>query len=278
MIRSAAMRRLLLVAIAMCAACGAPARGRTDGGPGGGGGGDGGGGSGDGPVAPGQASIYAHTATTLYRVDPDTYAVTMVGDFDFSLGEQMTDLAIDQTGQLIGVSFGAVYRVDPTNAHCTQLSSSLARMFNGLSFVPAAAIGMTGPDVLIGTETGSGTVYRIDPMTGTVMTIGDMGGSYTSSGDVVSVANFGTVQTVPGATHDVLVRLAPGSFAATPIGTDTGFDMIWGLGYWKGKVFGFTDGGQLITIDPTTGAGTVVASGGPDWWGAAVTTTAPVIQ
>lgn len=271
------MRRLLLVAIAMCAACGTPARGKADGGAGGGGDG-GGGGGGDGPVAPGQASIYAHTASTLYRVDPDTYAVTMVGNFDFPAFEQMTDLAIDQTGQLIGVSYDAVYRVDATTAHCTQLSSNLARMFNGLSFVPAASIGMTGPDVLIGTEAGSGTVYRVDPMTGAATAIGSMGGSYESSGDVVSVANFGTVQTVPGATHDVLVRLAPGSFAATPIGTDTGFDMIWGLGYWKGKVFGFTDGGQLITIDPTTGVGTAVASGGPSWWGAAVTTTAPVIQ
>lgn len=275
------MSRALVAAIAtiaMCMACGGPTRGRADGGPGGPGGDAPGNGNADASPPPGSASIYAHTSTSLYRVDPDTYAVTKVGDFDFSPFEQMTDLAIDSTGQMVGVSFGAVYRVDPVTAHVTELSSSLAQQFNGLSFVPAAALGMTGADVLIGTDTGDGNVYKVDPMTGAVTQVGSMGGSFTSSGDLVSVDGFGTVQTVPGATHDVLVRLAPGTFAATPIGTDTGFDHIWGVGFWKNKVFGFTDTGQLITINPTTGVGTAVASGGPSWWGAAVTTTAPVIQ
>ena len=241
-------------------------------------GGDGSGGGGDGSAPPGSASIYAHTDKTLYRVDPDTYAVTMVGDFDFSSGfEQMTDLGIDANGKLVGVSFFAVYQVDPTTAHVTQLSSSLARSFNGLSFVPASALGMTGNDVLIGTQTTDDKVFRVNPMTGAATQVGAMGASYTSSGDVVSVDGFGTVQTVPGNPHDVLVRLAPSTFAATPIGTSTGFDNIWGLGFWKGKVFGFTNAGELITIDPMTGAGTLVASGGPAWYGAAVTTTAPVI-
>ena len=266
------------MAIALLAACGSPsARGTIDGSPGGGDGSSSGGGDGSGGP-PGQTSIYAHTSNALYRVDPDTYAVTMVGNFDFSdFTEQMTDLAIDANGQMTGVSYTGVYRVDPATAHVTELSSTLARQFNGLSFVPATAIGSSGPDVLIGTDNTDGSVFRVDPATGATTQIGAMGGSFVSSGDLVSVDGFGTVQTVPGATHDVLVRLAPGSFAATAIGTDTGFDHIWGVGFWKGKVFGFTDTGQLITIDPNTGAGTVVASGGPSWWGAAVTTTAPVI-
>ena len=29
---------------------------------------------------------------------------------------------------------------------------------------------------------------------------------------------------------------------------------IWGIAFWKNKVFGFTNGGQFITIDPNTGA------------------------
>jgi len=76
----------------------------------------------------------------------------------------------------------------------------------------------------------------------------------------------------------VLVRLAPNSFTATKIGGDTGFGQIWGLGFWKNKIFGFTQTGNFITIDPNTGAGTLVQSGGPEWWGAAVTTSAPVLQ
>jgi len=244
-----------------------------------GGGGDGSGSNGGDGGLPGQAAVYAHTANQLYKVDPDTYQVTMVGTFDFGSFEEMTDLAIDSNGNMIGVSFFAVYKVDPTTAHCTQLSNSLSMMFNGLSFVPATALGMTGPDVLVGTETGSGNVYKVDPTNGQTTMIGSMGGSYSSSGDLVSVDGFGTVQTVPGSPHGVLVTLAPNTFHATPVGTGTGtgFDNIWGVGFWKGKVFGFTNGGQLITIDPNTGVGTMVATGGPQWYGAAVTTTAPVI-
>jgi len=36
-------------------------------------------------------------------------------------------------------------QIDPATARCTQLSSSLAGSFNGLSFVPADQVGATGP-------------------------------------------------------------------------------------------------------------------------------------
>jgi hypothetical protein len=230
-------------------------------------------------VNAGQSAVYAHTATSLYRVDPDTYVATKVGDFGLTgILEVMTDLGIDQNGMLVGVSFSSVYSVDVNTGHATLLSSgSLLQQFNGLSFVPAAAVGQTGADVLIGTNNANGSVYRVNPTTGVTSVIGSMGGAFTSSGDVVSVDGFGTVQTVPGASHDVLVRLADNTFTATPIGTNTGFDKIYGLGFWKGKVFGFTYTGQIITIDPTTGVGTQVASSGLSWNGAAVTTTAPII-
>jgi len=235
-------------------------------------------GSGDAPVQnAGQSAVYAHTATSLYRIDPDTYAATKVGDFGLSGGlfDVMTDLAIDANGNLIGTTFDSVYSVDASTGAATKLAAggSLFSQFNGLSFVPST----TGPDILVATNRSDGNVYQVNPMTGATSVVGNFGGSYVSSGDIVSVDGFGTVQTVVGSTHDVLVRLAPGTFAATPIGTNTGFDKIYGIGFWKGKVFGFTYTGQIITIDPMTGTGTQVASGGPQWNGAAVTTTAPII-
>lgn len=105
-----------------------------------------------------------------------------------------------------------------------------------------------------------------------------MGASFMSSGDLVAVAGFGTVQTVTGNGADKLARLAPQTFAATPIGTDTGFGMIWGVAYWKNKIYGFTNSGAFILIDPTTGVATLVTNTGISWYGAAVTTLAPVIQ
>lgn len=223
--------------------------------------------------------VYAHTSSQLYKVDPDTLQVTLIGTFTFAGGgsDQITDIAIDKTGLMIGISFTSVYKIDPANAACTRLSQDLTASFNGLSFVPATEIGQTGPDILVATRNTSGAVSRIDPMTGQVSQIGNMG-NFSSSGDLVSVAGFGTMQTADnGASPDRLVRLAPSSFAASPIGNDIGYGDIWGIAYWKDKIFGFTEAGQFITIDPQTGVGTLVQGNGPRWWGAAVTTLAPVI-
>jgi hypothetical protein len=274
------MRGAILVCMIL-AACGAQKR-PGNGGPDGGGTGDSGGNGGDGNGSDGtQVYVYAQTASTLYRVDPDTLAITKIGDFVWPssvVSDSMTDIAIDKNGQMIGVSYSRVYRVDPSNAQTTLLSSSLGGSFNGLSFVPAAALGMTGDDVLVGTENNDGKVFKIDPMTGAATQVGDMGGAFASSGDLVAVEGFGTVQTVTGSSSDVLAKLAPNTFAASPIGSGTGFGMIWGVAFWKNKIYGFTDGGDFILIDPMTGTGTRVTSTGEAWWGAAVTTLAPVLQ
>lgn len=139
--------------------------------------------------------VYAHTASTLYRVDPDTLAITMVGNFAFTTGsDEITDIAIDRNGQMIGISFTAVYRIDPMTAAATRLSTGLTGMFNGLSFVPATQLGQTGEDVLVATRNANGAVFRIDPMTGATSQVGNMG-SFASSGDLVSIEGFGTVPT-----------------------------------------------------------------------------------
>jgi hypothetical protein len=271
-----AMRQLgALACIFVLAACGADGREGGDGDTDGGMGSDSGSGSGSG--APGTTAVFAHTSTQLYRIDPDTYQQTMIGTFSFG-NDTMTDIAIDKTGLMIGVSFTKVYRVDPTTAATTLLSSGLTGTFNGLSFIPADQVGSTGDDVLVGTRNADGKVFRIDPSTGSATEIGDMNG-YTSSGDLVAVEGFGTVLTADnGISNDRLVRLAPSTFAATVIGTDIGVAEIWGVGFWKDKIYGFTSGGKFLTIDPATGVGTVIQNTGPAWYGAAVTTAAPVIQ
>jgi hypothetical protein len=267
--------------VALLAACGSP-RSRPAGDPDAHGAGDdsGGNGGGDGSSAE-QVYVYAHTASTLYKVDPDTLAITMIGDFGWpsSVGsDQMTDLAIDKNGRMLGVSYSRVYQVDPTTAQASLISPSLGGSFNGLSFVPAAQLGQTGDDILVGTRNSDGKVFRVDPMTGQITQVGDMGPSYSSSGDTVAVDGFGTVQTVPGSNGDTLVKLAPSSFAATPIGSGTGFSQLWGIAFWKNKIYGFANTGEFVLIDDTTGVGTMVTQTNEAWWGAAVTTLAPVVQ
>src|SRR5438477_5938393 len=111
------MRKLGALVVVMCVACGAPKR-------------DPGGGDDDsnpdsaipdpGGDAAVQTFVYAHTSSQLYKVDPDTLAVSLVGTFGFNGGfDQITDIAIDKNHVLIGISFTSVYRIDPAPAACT---------------------------------------------------------------------------------------------------------------------------------------------------------------
>jgi hypothetical protein len=242
----------------------------------------GGGSDGPGPALDGPpaffGAVYAHSSSDLYKVDPDSLAVSHVAAFVWPAGsllEQMTDIALDKDGNMIGVSFGKVFAVNKDTGACTFLAN-LDRDFNGLSFVPADEIS-TGQETLVGAAS-DGSLYRIDKNTGQSAAIGMYGGGFGSSGDLVSVTGFGTIATATstGAT-DILVRVDPNTGVATPIG-DTGVADIWGLGYWAGKIFGFTESGQFVLVDRNTGVATVVSTAGVSWWGAGVTTSAPVID
>jgi hypothetical protein len=226
---------------------------------------------------PGTDRVFAHSASELFKIDPDTLQVSKVADFGWPAGvtDQMTDIALDKLGSMIGISFDKVYSVDPDTAQCTTLAP-LSREFNGLSFIaPASA---EGKEYLMATAL-DGSVFEINPQTGQSRTVGSFGGGLTSSGDLVSVKGFGTVATVEStmASSDLLAMVDPVSGAAQVIG-ETGFVDVWGLGFWKGKVYGFTEVGEFILIDVQTGAGTLVSSSNNAWWGAGVTTEAPLIE
>jgi hypothetical protein len=226
-----------------------------------------------------QGVIYAHSNSDLYTVDPDTLQISHVGPFIWPasiVDDVMTDIAVDHDGNITGVSFDKVYSVDHLTVMCTYLAP-LTEQFNGLSYVPSMAIdGTPGNDVLVG-ATLAGDLWRVDPTTGATTLIGNYNGGFTSSGDIVSVDGFGTVATAKSTgQNDVLVRIDPTSGTATLIG-DTGFIDIWGLGYWKNKIYGFLSTDQFVIIDPMTGAGTLVTTATVNWWGAGVTTSAPII-
>jgi hypothetical protein len=234
----------------------------------------------DNPIG-GEPLVYAHTSSTLYSIDPDTLAVTAIGPFQWDQGsDEMTDIGIDKSGVMIGISYTRVYLIDPMTAQATMLSDGLVGEFNGLSFVPAAQIGGNpeSDDVLVAIRNADGVVFRVDPMTGQTTPIGDMAGGYSSSGDLVGVLDFGVMATTDaGFSADGLVRLEPTTFNATMIGS-TGYGDIWGVAFWRDKIYGFTETGNFVLISPTTGAATFVSSSGDAWWGAAVTTRAPVVE
>ena len=108
--------------------------------------------------------------------------------------------------------------------------------------------------------------------------MGMYGGGLTSSGDLVYVKDAGAFATAKhtGYTTDVLISVNTTTGAGTIIG-ETGFTNIYGLAYWGGQLFGFTEQGEFVLIDPDTGVGTLVEATQYMFWGAGVTTRAPVV-
>lgn len=236
--------------------------------------------SSDGPVEDTDDVVYGHSASTLYTVNPSSYAVTTIGDFAWPAGsfmEQMTDIALDKNGNMVGISFDAVYAIDKTTAKCTKLSNFAGGDFNGLSFIAADQSG-SGTEVLVGADI-AGNVYSINESSGMQTQLGSYGQGYSSSGDSVSVegATYATVR-LGGAAEDYLVKINGQTGAVTQTIGNTGVADIWGLGYWKQKLFGFTESSGLVVIDVSTGQATPLAGGNVAWFGAGVTTSAPTIQ
>jgi len=234
-------------------------------------------------VGPQQAvSVYAHSGSDLFRVDPTSLMLERVGPFRYGPEDgggflnTVTDIAIDRAGKMVGVTFDDLLEIDKNTGICTRIASlPQSRSFNGLSWIRSEM----GEETLLGTDN-QGGVFRIDPMTGTATLIGDLGDNQQSSGDVVSVARYGTLITLKGrrGEGDILAKLDSATGTAVPIGP-VGFEKVWGLGFWGNRVFGFDNTGNFLLINPETGKGELVQSATfAPFWGAGVTTSAPVID
>ncbi|MFK7987947.1 MAG: hypothetical protein AB8I08_18150 [Sandaracinaceae bacterium] len=235
--------------------------------------------------------IYAHSRNTLFTFSPFTNMVNEVGPFDDGTEEsqpEMLDLAVDADGVVFTCSFDSLFRVDPETAAITKIGDFEIgdESLFALSFLHESE----SPDstqMLIG-ATNAGAYYQIDRDNAATEFLGQYPEGYASSGDIVSVEGLGTYATLrqDGVAADVLARItfsSDGSSSVRVIGEiregTTDFTQIFGLGYWGRNVYGFTNTGQLIRIDRTTGAATTAsaATGTDQFWGAGVTTQAPFL-
>lgn len=243
--------------------------------------------------------VYAHDgkvgnkASTLYLLNSATLATTEVGQISGLGNQSLTDLAIDKNDNMVGVTLDKLYSIDPTTAAATLIKDLSQDVSNttSLSFVPADINDPNSSDILV-TANSFGDVFQIDPATGNATMLGNYGvvaqGQVRSSGDLFAVHGVGIFATVDIGdgqtdTPDFLARIDPVTWVATPIGTGTGFDKIFGVGFWGGVIYGFVDlgpnlGGQMIQIDQNTGVGTLLSSSPIRWFGAGVATDAPILQ
>ena len=224
-------------------------------------------------MPPPPVAVYAQSDVTLYRLDPLTSQITVVGDFQGC--DSVIDIALDKAGKLYGTTFGGLYAIDKNTAVCTLIASGSYP--NSLSFVPAGTI-----DPLKETLVGYlGDQYvKIDLVTGQVSTVGSLGNGYASSGDIVSVIGGGTYLTVNGnGCSDCLVQVSPTTGTFVKLIGALGHGSVYGLAYWGGIAYGFDAAGDLFRIDVVTGQTTPIVIPNPPpnmiFWGAGSTTAAP---
>ncbi|NUP14066.1 MAG: hypothetical protein HOW73_49165 [Polyangiaceae bacterium] len=234
----------------------------------------GGGGEGGGNDGPEVAEVFGHSAATLYRLDPDTKEVTVVDNFDGCYS--VIDIALDKDSNLYATTTDGLYSVDKLTAECTLIARG--DFPNSLSFIPA---GTLDPNVesLVGYK--GATYVRIDPATGQITNVGSLAESnLVSSGDIVSVKGGNTYLTVKGGPCDTdcLVEVNPVTGVMLKNWGPLGYESAFGIAFWAGSVYGFTDSGELfeVTFDDMVMTTTLIANP-PDtsFWGAGSTTSAP---
>jgi hypothetical protein len=253
---------------ALLVACAATGDGGNGGGQGGGtaSGGGGSGGSGTGGTSDGgfnagggsggsvplNAEVYGHSSTTLYRLDPLTKGVTVVGDF--SGCTDVIDIAIDKNNQVFGTTYDGLYRIDKTTAACTHVADG--SYLNFLSFVPE----------------------------GTLDPAGALTNGYVSSGDIVSVIDGNTYLTVKNYAdcNDCIVQVNPATGEVMSALMNVGHSQVFGLAFWGGSAYGFSNAGELFEIqfNGNTVTTTPIAIPNPpqdlSFWGAGSSTDVPV--
>jgi hypothetical protein len=213
--------------------------------------------------------LYANTTTSLYSVNPSTWASTQIGTFGLPLGELATDIAVSSSGTIYISSFKGLYTVNPSTGAATGLMTFCSGIlcltsYNALTAMPDGTL-------LIADQTGA--LSKIDPVAKTLTPIGSFGGGFDSAGDLVALADgtvYATSDSGNGATkaNNLLIKVNPSTGAGTAIGL-TGIGSIYGLAYHNHQLIGLTTG-SIATLNPATGAGTVVQTSAPSFWGGAV--------
>ena len=214
------------------------------------------------PVEP----IYVHTNATLYSLEPTTGTLSLVGDFYDSTGDgftgSMTDIAIDSDGNFYGIGFSGLYGIDPTDARVWEIAV-MEEEFVGLT--------ATSDGRLIGAGDG---LYEIDKATGFTTPL-VAAGSYQTSGDIVGLPSSLLYWLVRGEDDagDLLVEVNAVSGAYREVGS-VGVTGLYGVAYSGGSLYGFSDEGLIVEIDPVSA--TVLSEENLilSWWGAA---TNPVV-
>ncbi|MSQ84251.1 MAG: hypothetical protein EXR77_15435 [Myxococcales bacterium] len=221
--------------------------------------------------------VYAHSSSQLFKLDKGLFSLVGAFQFDKKSG-QVTDIALDDDGDLFAVTFNDVFACDKGSASCKWLAT-LPQSFNGLTFVPKDVL-VPGKAALIGiANSGDWNLIEVVGNTAKVTKLGAYGG-FSSSGDAFSVEKVGTYATVKAGFGggDKLVQVNPATGSVIKTIGDCGVSDLWGVAWSSGVLYGFAATGGVYSIDVNTGKASSIAGmlvpNGISWWGAGVSTRA----
>jgi hypothetical protein len=224
------------------------------------------------------AVVYAQSADTLYRLDPNTTQITVVAPFSGGCSS-IIDIAVDSSSNGYVTTSNALWSVNLKTAVCTHISDGSYP--NSLSFVPK---GTLDPNVEAMVGYNGSTYIRISTTTGAVTNVGGLTKGYTSSGDIVSVIGGGTFLTVKGGPEncaDCLLQIDPKTGNLIQDYGPLGYRDVFGLAFWAGTAYGFDNGGDVFSISSKSGkiaTNAITVPNAPpnlSFWGAGSTTSAP---
>jgi len=186
--------------------------------------------------------VYGHSDTVLYVVDTKTHAVREIGPFQGCT--HVADIALDESSAIYASTGAELFLIENGSGRCTRIATGTFP--NSLSFVPAGTL-EPGKETLVGYQ---GSAYvRIDPATGETTKVGELGGGFESSGDLVSVRDGKSFLTVKGPDcADCLVEFDPKTGALVKNWGPLGYADAYGLAFWGGELYAFTEGGEVVLV------------------------------
>jgi hypothetical protein len=159
---------------------------------------DGGGPGGEGGTVT-TTTIYAHTDSQLYSMNPQSKALTLIGSFTGLGGssgdDSITDLAVNAAGEVYVNSETVIYKAAvPSSGTGSVPLTTVATIavqsgqsFYALGFTPKDALGTGTGEVLIGGD-GNGELWSISPSSGATKDLGNFGADPSDSSATLALS------------------------------------------------------------------------------------------